>query len=189
MPRKSARDKILNAAERVIQRQGLAATTIEAVAAEAGVSKGGLFYHFSSKKEMLEQLIDHYREWYYASREEILATLPDTPGKLLKATILASIKHPARSTSNVSNLVALLDDIDLRKKISLMKREIYDELISHSGVPERIAIAILAIDGLWFAEILGENTLSPGLKQRIIDEMLRLIDANEHCQSTSNGAV
>ncbi len=178
MPRKSARDKILNAAERVIQRQGLAATTIEAVAAEAGVSKGGLFYHFSSKNEMLDQLIDHYREWFYATRAEIMTTLPDSPGKLLKATILASIKHPARSTSNVSNLVALLDNIALRDKISVMKREIYEELMAHSGVPERIAIAILAIDGLWFAEILGPGTIPADLKQRIIDEMLRLIEAN-----------
>ncbi len=45
-------EDILSAAERVFARDGFAATTMEAIAREAGVSKGGLYRHVASKDEL-----------------------------------------------------------------------------------------------------------------------------------------
>ncbi len=45
-------DDILCAAEHVFARDGFAAATMDAVAREAGVSKGGMYRHFSSKDEL-----------------------------------------------------------------------------------------------------------------------------------------
>ena len=42
----SSREKILDAAVQVAIRDGILAMTLDAVAREAGVSKGGLIYHF-----------------------------------------------------------------------------------------------------------------------------------------------
>ena len=44
---------ILQAAGKVLMRQGYARTTIKEVAAEAGVSRGLLHYYFKNKEEML----------------------------------------------------------------------------------------------------------------------------------------
>ena len=44
------RQAILEAAERVVTEAGAAHLTLDAVAGKAGVSKGGLLYHFPSKK-------------------------------------------------------------------------------------------------------------------------------------------
>ena len=49
----SARERILEAAERVITEVGAAHLTLDAVAQAAGVSKGGLLYHFPSKESLL----------------------------------------------------------------------------------------------------------------------------------------
>ncbi len=55
------RDELLDAAEGLLQDQGAQALTLAAVAERAGVSKGGLLYHFASKdalvKGMIERLI------------------------------------------------------------------------------------------------------------------------------------
>jgi AcrR family transcriptional regulator len=48
-PETGARERILEAAYTVAERSGAAALTLDAVAAEAKVSKGGLLYHFPSK--------------------------------------------------------------------------------------------------------------------------------------------
>ncbi len=48
---------ILAAARTVLARQGFAATTISQVAAEAGVSRGLLHYHFKNKEELLAQVV------------------------------------------------------------------------------------------------------------------------------------
>lgn len=52
----SAYDRILDAAEDLITAQGVAAFTLDAVAQRAGVSKGGLLYHFSCKDSLISGL-------------------------------------------------------------------------------------------------------------------------------------
>jgi AcrR family transcriptional regulator len=55
--RDQSRDEILEAARRVLIRSGVAATTLEAVAREAGMSKTGLYYYFPSKDALLFELV------------------------------------------------------------------------------------------------------------------------------------
>ncbi|MCX5496047.1 helix-turn-helix domain containing protein [Kaistia dalseonensis] len=56
--RTNSRADILAAAEAVIGKHGSAALTIDAVAHEAGRSKGGVLYHFPSKENLVDALID-----------------------------------------------------------------------------------------------------------------------------------
>ncbi len=179
MARKSSKEAILEAAERVIRRQGLAAASIEAVAREAGVSKGGLFYHFSSKKDLLLQLVDRYDEGFQKLRREVFDKLPDSPGRLLKATIIASISHPAKVGGSISNLLTLLDDVDLRERICRIKKKVFEEVAAHSRNPEKVAIALLAADGLWVTEMFGRPAFDTEFKNRIVNELLRLIDVHK----------
>lgn len=51
------RNRILDAAESVLRRDGAARLTIDSVAQEAGLSKGGVLYHFSTKELMLTALL------------------------------------------------------------------------------------------------------------------------------------
>jgi AcrR family transcriptional regulator len=53
----SQRARILEAALRLIGDAGFDATTVEAIAREAGISKGTLYLYFESKLAMLEELI------------------------------------------------------------------------------------------------------------------------------------
>jgi AcrR family transcriptional regulator len=53
---------ILRAAAQVFSRQGYTATTVDQVAAEAGVSKLIVYRHFNSKKELYEAILDQVRD-------------------------------------------------------------------------------------------------------------------------------
>jgi AcrR family transcriptional regulator len=55
--RDRSRDDILAAARAVLNRDGIAAVTLEAVAREAGMSKTGLYYYFSSKEALIFELV------------------------------------------------------------------------------------------------------------------------------------
>ncbi|MGH8132733.1 MAG: TetR/AcrR family transcriptional regulator, partial [Steroidobacteraceae bacterium] len=52
-----ARERLLDAAERLVLEMGAAHLTLGAVAKFAGVSKGGLLYHFPSKDALLEAML------------------------------------------------------------------------------------------------------------------------------------
>lgn len=51
-PRGSAREKLLNAAIKLVRTHGYAATSLEDLCNEAGVSKGAFFHHFKSKDDL-----------------------------------------------------------------------------------------------------------------------------------------
>jgi AcrR family transcriptional regulator len=55
--RERSREEILEAARLVLLRNGVAATTLEAVAKEAGMSKTGLYYYYPSKDALLFELV------------------------------------------------------------------------------------------------------------------------------------
>lgn len=54
----SARERILDAYEELLALEGERYATLDAVAAKAGVSKGGLLYHFPAKDELSAALCD-----------------------------------------------------------------------------------------------------------------------------------
>ena len=59
MPRPPlAREKVLDAFESIVIAEGERAATLNATAKAAGVSKGGLLYHFGSKEELAAGLIE-----------------------------------------------------------------------------------------------------------------------------------
>ena len=49
---------VLDTTQQLIASEGLQALTLDRVARDAGLSKGGLLYHFSSKEQLIEALVD-----------------------------------------------------------------------------------------------------------------------------------
>ena len=68
----SARDKLLEAAVRLVRTQGFSATGVEQLCAEAGVTKGAFFHHFASK----EQLGIAAAQYWSTSTSEFFASAP-----------------------------------------------------------------------------------------------------------------
>ncbi len=65
-PRKdNVKDLILNAIEQLLETQKLSEITFAQIAANAGISKGTLYYHYKSKNDILFDLTDKYlkQQW------------------------------------------------------------------------------------------------------------------------------
>lgn len=58
--RKAARTraKVLSAAARIIRDRGYKAATMRAIALEAGIEAGSVYYHFGSKEDILDKVLD-----------------------------------------------------------------------------------------------------------------------------------
>lgn len=57
----STRERILDTYERILIEDGERAATFDRIASDAGVSKGGLLYHFSDKQTLAEGLLERLR--------------------------------------------------------------------------------------------------------------------------------
>lgn len=72
----SAREKILDAYEALLIEEGERAASLNAIAARAGVSKGGLLYHFPDKAAFADALLE--RAWTLAQKDfELMSADPE----------------------------------------------------------------------------------------------------------------
>jgi TetR/AcrR family transcriptional repressor of nem operon len=78
----NTRSRILDVAERLVQVRGFNGFSYADVAAELGVTKASLHYHFPSKAELGEALIARYAERFAHALAAIDANLTPAPAKL-----------------------------------------------------------------------------------------------------------
>jgi TetR/AcrR family acrAB operon transcriptional repressor len=65
MPRSAdphLRDRLIEAATAEFAASGYAKATLDGIAARAGVTKGGVYFHFDGKEELFFAVLDHWRE-------------------------------------------------------------------------------------------------------------------------------
>ncbi|MGN9785656.1 TetR/AcrR family transcriptional regulator [Nonomuraea sp. ZG12] len=138
------RDELLDAAEDLLCDQGSAALTLSAVADRAGVSKGGLLYHFGTKealiKAMVERLIDDFDDLMAAQHDDTYTER--YIGATLAAVRSGRLRRWAVVTGASGNLFLLAP---LREAMTRWHRE------GLSEEPDQLAsqIARLACEGLW----------------------------------------
>ena len=102
MPRPSRRTALLDAALTVVRRDGAAALTLDAVAAEAGVSKGGVLYHFGSKRALIDGLLERWLD-------EFGARLAG-PGFAAAYVRASEVTGPENAASEFGMLAAMIED-------------------------------------------------------------------------------
>ena len=78
----NSREQILDAYEHLLVQAGERAATLDAVAAQAKVSKGGLLYHFGSKKALFQALLDRTRTYADEDLEKMRAPHPRGPAPI-----------------------------------------------------------------------------------------------------------
>jgi AcrR family transcriptional regulator len=91
------RDRILAVALQEFSRHGLAGARIDAIAAESGLNKGMIYYHFGSKEELyIAALEESYRRFRQIESAFHLDSLPPVPALrgLVGATFDFHAAHP-----------------------------------------------------------------------------------------------
>ena len=74
--------RILRSAERLVQSRGFNGFSYADVAAELGITKASLHYHFASKAELGQALVERYAARFATALGEIEADDGDAPAKL-----------------------------------------------------------------------------------------------------------
>jgi TetR/AcrR family transcriptional regulator, cholesterol catabolism regulator len=87
----SRRDELLELAAKMFADRGLRATTVRDIADSAGILSGSLYHHFSSKEEMVDEVLRGFLDWLFTRYQEIVAT-EENPMERLKGLFMTSFE-------------------------------------------------------------------------------------------------
>jgi AcrR family transcriptional regulator len=166
------RARLLDAAVAVVRREGAQSLTLDAVAAQAGVSKGGLLYHFRSKRDLLDGMVDRWlAEW----QEQIDRDSGDQ-GFLtgyVNATHLGGA-GPEEREAEFGLMAALIADPEVLEVVRRRYADWQEQVVREADDPVEATIARLATDGLWFADLLGFAPPRGELRERVLARLHQL---------------
>lgn len=181
MPRPSSKDRLLDAAADVLLTEGAESLTLEAVARRAGVSKGGLFYHFPTKQALVAAMVERLTRAF----DEALAQAGGRPGDFLRAYVAATIpdRHATAAPSDrvTAALLAgvLVDPAGLEPLRA--RYAAWQNRLAGDGIDPAAATAVrLAVDGWWAARLFGLSAPGPDLHERTRRYLMEAIDRAAH---------
>lgn len=166
---------LLTAASEIVKEEGVAKLTLEAVAQRAGVSKGGLLYHFPSKEALIKGMVEDWTNNYFESVIKLVNNDNKEIGKWSRAYIKSTFSDLDNNNLNSALIAAMFINPDLLDEFRQKYDRLHTKLINEGIDPVKVTIARLSMDGLWFSEIFGMATLNEGLKKQVINELLNMI--------------
>ena len=150
------RRQIIDAAARLISRRG-SAVSIAAIADAAGVSKGGLLYHFASKDELLEAVAVSLFDSFRTSVYDAAATDPH-PGRLTRAYVRASfaeVADEAAAREEIAVAAQLMHEPRIQQLAAADGARWREELLADGLDPAVVRIVVAATDGISAAPLWG----------------------------------
>ena len=175
MDQNDTRAIIFEAASNLISRDGVATFTLEAVAREAGISKGGLLYHFATKRKLIEGLIESQLDKFDSQVEAERQAQPPGAGQWLRAYVKVSARAPKRPGYSTGLIAILATEPDLFE-ILRVRYTRWQESLDKDGLDPAIAtLARMAMDGVRFWRIIGVAP-SPESQERAIAYLLELTE-------------
>ena len=174
--RTETRQTLLDAATRVVREGGAASLTLEAVARAAGVSKGGLLYHFRSKEALIAAMIADLQARFEAEVDAALARDDEPgPGRWLRAFVRVTFATAPQDLDLTASLLAAAgtNPILLAPMRDSFAR--WQTLAEADGLtPAQATLVRLAADGLWFADLLRVAPPGDRLRAEVLEMLMQL---------------
>lgn len=174
----SSREAILDAAANVIVNSGVLSLTIDAVAKAAGLSKGGVLYHFSSKEALLRGMLEFHVGKFVEDIRAHATADPVPTGRWTRSYLKVSL-HPCdgpESERTTRLFASLLGVLALQPEListldPLMK--LLNDGIKGDGAPlSELQQILAASDGIWFWSLLGLKAFEEGEREPVVSALI-----------------
>lgn len=146
------KEKLLDAFDILLDKQGISGATLDAVAAKAGVSKGGLLYHYGSKAELVKGSLERLDKLVAEDVESMKAA-----GKRLHLYYLetsAEIGTPLDRSLIAASCLAQEND-EAKSALRRTREAWFNALNDHLGDADMAMTIQLIGDGMYFNQNFG----------------------------------
>lgn len=170
-----AREKVLDAFEQILIDEGERAATMDATARAAGVSKGGLLYHFGTKEALEQGLVDRLERMV----EEDVAAIEAAPDGPVSSFLRGSVMENDpldRALLAVSRL-AQGGNAAAGAALRHVRDRWADAIRSHVADETALDLVMLVSDGLYFNNALsGGSVPGPVPRGAAMDALVALVE-------------
>ncbi|MFT4212396.1 MAG: helix-turn-helix domain-containing protein [Microbacterium sp.] len=153
-----AREKVLDAFERLLIDEGARAATIDATARAAGVSKGGLLYHFGSREALEAGVVARLNDLVTADVAAMSAA-PEGPVAYFLRTSAMDGDPLDRAIIAVSQIAQGGNALAL-DALHTMREQWAELLEPHTADATALALVLLVSDGLYFNNAIREGGIA-----------------------------
>ena len=175
---------ILRAATAVVRARGAGSLTLEATAEGAGVSKGGLLYHFPTKDALIEGMVEDALARLEADVDRAVETEPPGSGRWLRAFVKITFAAEPEHDVSAGVMAAAAVNPELLAPVGAYFGRWHERSIS-DGIDPTVAIVVrLACDGLWFADLFDAAPPDNRLRVDLLQSLLQMIANSETRESS-----
>lgn len=182
-PATDKKQRLVEAAMRRFHHDGVAGSSLAAVAGDAAVPPGNVYYYFRSKDALTEGVIGYWCAWVSDHLERLDAD-PDPRGRL-RAFVAAAGQRRQGYADFGCPLAALTSDLrkappalsaDSRRPLAILRAWIEAQFAELDGAGSAGGHADFCLAGLQGSFALAHTTGDPETVSRTVDRMLAWID-------------
>jgi AcrR family transcriptional regulator len=209
--RSRTREEVLAAASRIFARNGFHATSLDAIAEEAGLSRGAVYYNFADKEQLFLDLLDRRCAERARGIRDVFATGDDDiAGTRVQAQLAAKdaldamIGDPEWRALYLEFLAHAARDRKFRRAFARRTDEMraaLEELVAERAAlvdeealgmsPQQLAVVVDALGvGLWAHHMLhGSRAVSPELFAQAVELIVEGVLARAGSTAQAGGAA
>jgi AcrR family transcriptional regulator len=173
------RDRILDAAHKVVLYSGAHALTLDKVAAEAHISKGGLTYTFATKEALLSAILDRDVTRFRSRLEAFGASHSGVTYPELRALLdVCQDVHGLTGRFVGPVLAALMHAPSSLKSTRAYFQWMLSKLLPDTAQDRRARLVFFALLGLVLIQGIGLLSLTATKRRAIVKDFINFLNAH-----------
>lgn len=176
----SNRDKIIDSAMAIVRDQGVAKLTLDEAAKGAGMSKGGVLYHFKTKDDLIRGMVERLITQCDAMNQAYYDREPEGPYRWARAVVRTGFDPNGPASDKLAG--ALLASVAVNPELVAPLQAWYEQWIERinadSPTPMLAGLICMAMDGYNFERILGLNLCDDEGREQLKAYMLELLTSD-----------
>ena len=165
------KETIIRAAEEVVREKGARKLTLDAVASQCGLSKGGLLHHFRTKQALLKAMLESTVAREMEMISEYCASDGSNGTLASRIHSLFGLMEDDESLPR-SLIAAVAEDPSLLEPIKAKEARIRHEICDVSSDPELAQLLLFAARGIFLGRVLGVIESGDPMFDRLRERLL-----------------
>lgn len=182
--------RLASSAYTLFSQHGFDGVNLDQIAAHAGVTKGSLYWHFNSKRELIHAACAYYYRMYQRRINESLAGIRDPAQRLeqtLRVAVRTCLMDQANRVFTMEIFTASVHDPDLRRGwrqfydsvrefyIGLVRAAAAAGAIQVADVEQSVNVMLAAMEGIKLRALFEPEICSPSEEQRILEGLKEIL--------------